>query len=458
MRRIRLRRTRRGYHSRMRSSAGGPLTDIPARVLSDDELDLLELTLGGALPASALTAALGDRPGGGPTVPPAGTSAAVVLTDAENTPLARLTVRPGRQPAVLEPLQPVATATGPQWDPALRRPAREILTRVLDPGEDPARRTGLLVTEVPTLDETDIAVALASAPGTDVVLVLVPIARRPHEPGGIGAAGLVRSALGLVGALTERTQAQVVPVVVPWSGLGAVRVHEVAAAYGAARVEHLAAHRSPDTSARLATLPDMFDKAVRSLYPPASATEVMKAASWARHRGAVVFFTGLSGSGKSTIARALAAELDDSGLGTTLLDGDEARHHLSGELGFDRASRETNVERIGYVAALVAKHGGIAVAAPIAPFASGRARVRALATEVGAHFVLVHVSTPLRVCEARDRKGLYARARAGEIADFTGISSPYEEPDDADLVLDTADLPVRAAVRAVHDHLARLLG
>ncbi|WP_084800224.1 adenylyl-sulfate kinase, partial [Promicromonospora kroppenstedtii] len=182
--------------------------------------------------------------------------------------------------------------------------------------------------------------------------------------------------------------------------------------------------------------------------------EVVRAASGGHRRGTVVFFTGLSGSGKSTVARALAAELEDDGQGTTLLDGDEVRQHLSKGLGFDRESRETNVERIGYVAALVAKHGGIAVAAPIAPFAAGRAKVRAMAEDAGARFVLVHVSTPLEVCEARDRKGFYARARAGEIAEFTGISSPYEEPDDAELVIDTSVVSVDTAVGAVRAHLS----
>ena len=117
----------------------------------------------------------------------------------------------------------------------------------------------------------------------------------------------------------------------------------------------------------------------------------------------------------------------------TLLDGDEVRQVLSAGLGYDAASRAANIERIAYVAALVAEHGGIAIAAPIAPFAAGRQHARELAERHGA-FLLVHVSTPLAVCEARDRKGLYARARAGEIADFTGISSPYEVPDDADVV------------------------
>ncbi len=157
------------------------------------------------------------------------------------------------------------------------------------------------------------------------------------------------------------------------------------------------------------------------------------------------------------MARALAAELDDEGRHTTLLDGDEVRHHLSKGLGFDKASRELNVERIGYVASLVASHGGVAVAAPIAPFASGRARVRELAEAAGA-FLLVHVSTPLEVCEARDRKGLYAKARRGEIPEFTGISSPYEAPTDADVVVDTSQVDVAEAVARVRAALSGRLG
>lgn len=430
------------------------MTDTPTRVLSDDELDLVELALGGALSASSLAAAL-------PGVP-----ADAVLTDAENTPLAHLTVRPGDLPDVLEPLKPVPAAIGPQWDAAVRRPARAVRAALEEvSGDDAGNSLALLVTEVPTREELSAAVTLVSgaagaAPSgrAGTVLLLVPVARRTPAPGTVGAPGLVRAVLGLADSLTEQAAARVTTVAVPWSGLGGTTFEEVAAAYGAARVEPLAAHRSPATAERVAALPGVRDEAVRALYPPASAAEVTRAAAGgARRRGVVVFFTGLSGSGKSTVARALAAELEDDGLGTTLLDGDEVRHHLSKGLGFDRASRETNVERIGYVAALVAKHGGIAVAAPIAPFAAGRARVRALAEEAGAHFVLVHVSTPLAVCEARDRKGFYARARAGEIAEFTGISSPYEEPDDADLVIDTTDIPVPEAVETVRRRLADLL-
>jgi sulfate adenylyltransferase len=232
----------------------------------------------------------------------------------------------------------------------------------------------------------------------------------------------------------------------------------VAARYGATRTTRLAETRDAATRDRVARLPSLWVDEVGALYPEPVAREVVRAATAAARRGAVVLLTGLSGSGKSTVARALAAELDDEGLHTTLLDGDEVRHHLSKGLGFDRASRELNVERIGYVASLVAHHGGIALAAPIAPFASGRARVRELAEAAGAAFVLVHVSTPLEVCEARDRKGLYAKARRGEIPDFTGISSPYEAPDDADLVVDTSVTDVPDAVAAVRAALERALG
>jgi sulfate adenylyltransferase len=169
----------------------------------------------------------------------------------------------------------------------------------------------------------------------------------------------------------------------------------------------------------------------------------------------VVLLSGLSGSGKSTIARALADRIEDSGeRRVSLLDGDEVRRLLSAGLGFDRESRELNVRRIGYVAALVAEHGGLAICAPIAPFAAARADVRARAEAVG-DFVLVHVATPLEVCEARDRKGLYAKARAGVVPEFTGISSPYETPTDADLAVDTTDTPVDAAVDVIWAELVR---
>ncbi|MGY1840862.1 MULTISPECIES: adenylyl-sulfate kinase [unclassified Modestobacter] len=171
--------------------------------------------------------------------------------------------------------------------------------------------------------------------------------------------------------------------------------------------------------------------------------------------GRAVMFTGLSGAGKSTIAARLVELLLEAGRTVTLLDGDEVRTHLSAGLGFSKADRDTNVRRIGWVAGQIAKHGGIAVCAPIAPYAATRADARALVEEqagAGA-FTLVHVATPLAECEARDRKGLYAKARRGEIAEFTGISDPYEEPTDAEVTLDTRALSADEGARTVLAHL-----
>jgi len=161
-----------------------------------------------------------------------------------------------------------------------------------------------------------------------------------------------------------------------------------------------------------------------------------------------VFFTGLSGSGKSTVAALLAVQLAEAGRTVTLLDGDVVRTHLSQGLGFSKADRETNIRRIGWVAAEVTKHGGTAICAPIAPYAQARAAAREMVSKVG-DFLLVYVSTPVEVCAARDRKGLYAKARAGLITGFTGVSDPYEEPRDADLVLDTSAMTRPEAIDAV---------
>ena len=154
-------------------------------------------------------------------------------------------------------------------------------------------------------------------------------------------------------------------------------------------------------------------------------------------RGFTVFFTGLSGAGKSTIAEILVARLAALGRTATLLDGDKVRKHLSSELGFSREHRDLNIRRIGYVASEITRHGGAAVCSPIAPYDAVRKEVRAMIEPLGG-FILVHVSTPLEVCETRDVKGLYKKARAGLIPVFTGVSDPYEPPADAEVVLDTA--------------------
>ena len=191
------------------------------------------------------------------------------------------------------------------------------------------------------------------------------------------------------------------------------------------------------------------------LMPAAVAAELRRGRPPRSARGLVVFCTGLSGSGKSTLARDLRDALLERGDRTvSLLDGDRVRRLLSAGLTFSREDRDLNIARIGYLAAEVARHGGIAICAPIAPYAAARGAVRQLVSEVG-DFVLVHVSTPLEVCEQRDRKGLYAQARAGTIGSFTGISDPYEEPDDADLTIDTSVLSRRDAVAAVLAYLTR---
>ena len=175
---------------------------------------------------------------------------------------------------------------------------------------------------------------------------------------------------------------------------------------------------------------------LRRTYPP-------------RHlQGFTVLFTGLSGAGKSTLANALVATLRESGdRRVTLLDGDIVRKHLSSELGFSREHRELNLRRIGFVAAEITRNGGIAVCAPIAPYAATRRELRETIEAVGG-FVEVHVSTSVEICEARDRKGLYAKARAGLIKEFTGIDAPYEAPAHPDIAIDTADiLPDLAAHR-----------
>lgn len=158
----------------------------------------------------------------------------------------------------------------------------------------------------------------------------------------------------------------------------------------------------------------------------------------ARHKqGITVFFTGLSGSGKSAVARALVAKLLENGSRrVTLLDGDLVRKNLSSELGFSREHRDLNILRIGYVASEITKNGGVAICAPIAPYAATRRKVRQMIEPLGG-FIEVHLSTPIEVCEQRDRKGLYAKARAGILKEFTGISDPYEVPEHPELRIDT---------------------
>jgi len=188
---------------------------------------------------------------------------------------------------------------------------------------------------------------------------------------------------------------------------------------------------------------------------PEVAVELRRSFPPRAKQGLTIFFSGLSGSGKSTIANVLMTKfLEVGGRPVTMLDGDLVRKHLSSELGFSKEHRDINIRRIGYVASEITKNGGIAICAPIAPYDATRKDVRALIEPVGG-FILVHLSTSVDVCEGRDRKGLYAKARAGILKEFTGISDPYEEPTDAELHINTADLSPEEAAQEIILHLER---
>ncbi|MGH8931143.1 MAG: bifunctional sulfate adenylyltransferase/adenylylsulfate kinase [Egibacteraceae bacterium] len=190
------------------------------------------------------------------------------------------------------------------------------------------------------------------------------------------------------------------------------------------------------------TYPEVAEQ-LRHTYPPRS------------RQGFTIFFTGLSGSGKSTIANVLLVKMLEMGSRpVTLLDGDLVRKHLSSELGFSKEHRDINIRRIGWVASEITKNGGIALCAPIAPYQATRRDVREQISSSGG-FVLVYVATPIEVCEQRDRKGLYAKARQGLIPEFTGISDPYEEPADAELVIDTTGLTPEEAAQEIILYLER---
>ncbi len=214
------------------------------------------------------------------------------------------------------------------------------------------------------------------------------------------------------------------------------------------RILSLSGSQLRDRLAKGAEIPEWFTF-------PEVATELRRTHPPRHEQGFTVFFTGLSGSGKSTVANVLRVKLlEMGGRPVTLLDGDIVRKHLSSELGFSKEHRDLNIRRIGFVASEITKNGGIAICAPIAPYASVRQEVRDMVAP-GGGFILVHMATPLEVCESRDRKGLYAKARAGLIANFTGVSDPYEAPADADVVVDTTELSPEESAQQIVLHLER---
>lgn len=361
-------------------------------------LDALELLRHGTVPAVPA-----DGPAGTVSVelPPVdeGTAELVDLTDLEGVPVARLPlVREGG----------TVRAQGiPQW---LSERSSRPFERFHRGPQDLPHPTGVVTLTGP-VPADELAEAVAGCGPDPLLLVLASL------DGDVDSSGL--AAARQAADLHEDTGITVVLSPAP-DLLGADAGALVAQGYAAgAPVHHLASTPVPGTSGA----------------------------------GVVLFLTGLSGSGKSTVAREVRNRLLEGGEQVSLLDGDVVRQHLSTGLGFSRADRDTNIRRIGWVAAEVAHHGGTAICSPIAPFDATRKAVRAMVESRGGRFVLVHVSTPLEECERRDRKGLYAAARRGEIPDFTGISSPYEEPQDADLVIDTTGRDVGELATAVLDLL-----
>ncbi|MFI6712078.1 adenylyl-sulfate kinase [Nonomuraea sp. NPDC050478] len=328
----------------------------------------------------------------------------VTLLDPEGVPLATLTVTEHGPDGLAA--GPVKGLGAPEHGPFARLHRTPAQVR-----DELGGRPALAVTMRGPLDDLDEVAATAKELGA--VIVLLPLSYGEDGP------GVVRAALRARDRLPAGTLVVPVPLAPREEPEIDLELREhVASAYGAA--EHLA---GPEP--------------VRIPGPP-------------HRRGLVVFFTGLSGSGKSTIARGLRDALLELGTRTvTYLDGDVVRRLLSKGLSFSKEDRDLNIRRIGFVAAEAARHGGLAICAPIAPYAATRAEVREMVESVGADFLLVHVATPLEECERRDRKGLYAKARAGLIPEFTGISDPYEEPDDAELVVDTTHVSVEAAVERV---------
>jgi sulfate adenylyltransferase len=282
--------------------------------------------------------------------------------------------------------------------------------------------------------------------------LVVPLALAARDVGAqreIALRALVAAAYGATHLFTDEPEAPTVATAIPVMSAGDWAYDRAAEVWRPLALIEPGTERADLAMGELEDLLDRGEEVPAWFTPPAVAAELRRARPPRSERGLVIFLTGLSGSGKSTIARGLRDALSERGDRTvSLLDGDLVRELLSAGLTFSRADRDLNIARIGFVAAEVARHGGIAICAPIAPYAEARARVRAMVREVG-DFLLVHVATPVQVCEARERKGLYAKARAGVIDNFTGVSDPYEEPTDAELTIDTSAMSRQQSVDAV---------
>jgi sulfate adenylyltransferase len=385
---------------------------LPQHCPSPRELDDLELLAVGAMaptvgfnePGSPVTLALPDE-----RADEVAAGGAVELVDPEGLPLA--TVTGGGHGWSVSPL------THAQYGPF-----RRLYLRPSEVRERYAGRTFVTVTDAISDEQ------LGELHGLGDVTLLALVG---HGTPALSPVGLIRATLRVADLLAETGHAADV-VAVPLAS------HGDAAADATLRAQVVANYAGPDRVVDLApggAPASVVAEIVREDRPPRD------------EQGLVIFFTGLSGSGKSTIAQALMDRLlEHGGRSLTSLDGDVVRRNLSAGLTFSKEDRETNIRRIGWVAAEIARHGGVAVCSPIAPFDATRRQVRQYVADAGGAFFLVHVATPLEECERRDRKGLYAKARRGEIPEFTGISSPYEEPADDDVRVDTTGRTIDEAL------------
>ncbi|WP_406026862.1 adenylyl-sulfate kinase [Nocardioides sp. NBC_00850] len=380
------------------------------------ELDDIELIVSGALPgplnapASALTLSLPAS-----VAESAAADGAVEIVDPEGLPLARVTWPAGE----------VTGLSSPAYGPFRRLYLTPEQTRKAYAG-----RTVVPVTDALTTAE----IAEIAALGPVLLLALVG-----HGTPSLSPVALLRASL-----LAAEDLPDAAVVAVP---LASHDDPEADHALGVAVVEAYAGG-DPIHALSSGASTESAD------YTEAIAAVIASDQPAPEDQGLVIFFTGLSGSGKSTLARALMDRILEQGVRTvTSLDGDVVRRNLSAGLTFSKEDRETNIRRIGWVAAEISRHGGLAVCSPIAPFDGTRQDVRGYVDDAGGAFFLVHVATPLEECERRDRKGLYAKARAGEIPEFTGISSPYEEPADADVRVDTTGRSIEDALDDVIEGL-----
>ncbi len=401
------------------------MSATPQHCPTPRELDDLELVSHGAVPAAAT-----DDPQGVTLQLPeelATPGAVVELVDPEGLPLARVTVESTYDAGagLRGVVGPVVTLQHHEYG-AFRRLG-------LSPSQ--VHELGDVVTVPVAGPVTEPDLERLHGIGRPVVLLALTGTGTPSYGGRpLSGVGLVRATLAA---------AELVPdarvVTVPLASRGDADADH---AFG----ERVVAAYSPGDVVALTgegDLPEPVAEVVAFELPPPGA------------QGLVVFFTGLSGSGKSTLARALHDVVLERGERTvTSLDGDVVRRNLSAGLTFSKADRETNIRRIGWVAAEISRHGGVAICSPIAPFDATRQQVREYVGDAGGDFFLVHVATPVEECERRDRKGLYAKARRGEIPEFTGISSPYEAPTDADVVVDTTGRSIEECLAAILAALA----